>query len=153
MIIHPSDTTPMIASAAFGETINNNSIFYANESSLFTFSNDTLGLDGPSDLDPVRVPLDVEVLLTDILGSRRKELPSVIALTVVYLLIFFTGLIGNISTCIVIARNSYMRTATNYYLFSLAVSDLLTLLFGKFQNIVVIIYIYIYLCTEEFLEL
>jgi len=42
-----------------------------------------------------------------------------------------TGVIGNVTTCVVIARNSYMHTATNYYLFSLAISDMLSLVFGK----------------------
>jgi len=37
-----------------------------------------------------------------------------------------TGVIGNVTTCVVIARNSYMHTATNYYLFSLAISDMLS---------------------------
>lgn len=74
---------------------------------------------------------DVERLLTSLLGVRRKDLLSVVALTFVYSLLFLTGLIGNISTCIVVARNTYMRTVTNYYLFSLAVSDVLILIFGE----------------------
>lgn len=62
--------------------------------------------------------------------SRRDSLYIVLPITVIYIVIFFTGLIGNISTCVVIARNKSMHTATNYYLFSLAVSDLLLLVFG-----------------------
>lgn len=54
-----------------------------------------------------------------------------IILTVVYLIIFITGVLGNVITCIVIARNKGMHTAVNYYLFSLAVSDLLLLISGK----------------------
>jgi len=42
-----------------------------------------------------------------------------------------TGVLGNVTTCVVIARNSYMHTATNYYLFSLAISDTLSLILGK----------------------
>uniref|UniRef100_A0A4W3I1B5 Neuromedin U receptor 1 n=1 Tax=Callorhinchus milii TaxID=7868 RepID=A0A4W3I1B5_CALMI len=38
--------------------------------------------------------------------------------------------LGNALTCIVIARHRVMRTPTNYYLFSLAVSDLLVLVLG-----------------------
>lgn len=52
----------------------------------------------------------------------------VIPFTLVYTVIFITGVVGNISTCIVIAKNKIMHTATNYYLFSLAVSDLLLLI-------------------------
>lgn len=57
-----------------------------------------------------------------------------IMLTVIYVIIFFTGVLGNVVTCIVIARNRGMHTAVNYYLFSLAVSDLLLLLSGKIQD-------------------
>lgn len=55
-----------------------------------------------------------------------------IALTIVYLIIFLIGVIGNVCNCLVIAdgRNRDMKTPTNYYLFSLSVSDLLLLIFG-----------------------
>lgn len=61
---------------------------------------------------------------------RRDALYIVIPITIIYIGIFFTGLIGNVSTCVVIARNRSMHTATNYYLFSLAISDLLLLISG-----------------------
>jgi len=51
-------------------------------------------------------------------------------ITIIFGGIFITGVIGNLLVCIVIIRHSAMHTATNYYLFSLAVSDLLYLLFG-----------------------
>lgn len=60
----------------------------------------------------------------------RDSLYVVIPVTIIYAAIFLTGIIGNISTCFVIARNKSMHTATNYYLFSLAVSDLLLLVSG-----------------------
>ena len=50
--------------------------------------------------------------------------------TLFYILILICGLFGNISTCCVIVFNSCMHTTTNYYLFSLAVSDVLSLLIG-----------------------
>jgi hypothetical protein len=53
---------------------------------------------------------------------------------VLYVVILLTGLVGNVSTCVVIARNKHMHTATNYYLFSLAVSDLLLLVSGLPQE-------------------
>uniref|UniRef100_A0AAY5EDZ1 G-protein coupled receptors family 1 profile domain-containing protein n=1 Tax=Electrophorus electricus TaxID=8005 RepID=A0AAY5EDZ1_ELEEL len=40
------------------------------------------------------------------------------------------GVLGNVLTCTIIARYWVMRTPTNYYLFSLALSDLLVLLLG-----------------------
>ena len=64
------------------------------------------------------------------LGPKRWELYKVIPVTIVYCVIFVTGIIGNVSTCIVIARNKYMQTATNYYLFNLAIADLLVLVLG-----------------------
>lgn len=54
----------------------------------------------------------------------------VIPITIVYVLIFISGVIGNAVVCLVIARNSQFQTPTNYYLFSLAISDLLILIFG-----------------------
>lgn len=77
--------------------------------------------------------VDIEKLLSDSLGERRRDLPSAVVLTFVYSLVFITGTIGNICTCVVIAKNSYMHTTTNYYLFSLAVSDLLMLLSCKYR--------------------
>lgn len=40
------------------------------------------------------------------------------------------GAVGNTLTCAVITRHPVMRTPTNFYLFSLAVSDLLVLILG-----------------------
>ncbi|UYV79533.1 hypothetical protein LAZ67_17003042 [Cordylochernes scorpioides] len=68
--------------------------------------------------------------LEESLGPIRGPLETVVPMTAVYALILVTGVTGNVATCIVIARNKYMHTATNYYLFSLAVSDLLLLLLG-----------------------
>lgn len=45
---------------------------------------------------------------------NRDPFYVVIPITVVYAIIFITGIIGNISTCIVISRNKSMHTATNY---------------------------------------
>ncbi|KAJ3599646.1 hypothetical protein NHX12_033602 [Muraenolepis orangiensis] len=61
-------------------------------------------------------------------GARRSPMFLPVCLT--YLAIFLVGAMGNVLTCTVIARNKVMWTPTNYYLFSLAVSDLLVLLLG-----------------------
>lgn len=76
-----------------------------------------------------------ELRLTDdqletLLGPMRGSMNTVIPMTIVYLMIFLTGVVGNVCTCVVIQRNRYMHTATNFYLFSLAISDLLLLLLG-----------------------
>ncbi|XP_076829244.1 neuromedin-U receptor 1 [Brachyhypopomus gauderio] len=62
------------------------------------------------------------------LGPRRS--PLFLPMCIAYVSIFAIGLLGNVLTCVVIARYWVMRTPTNYYLFSLALSDLLVLLLG-----------------------
>lgn len=64
------------------------------------------------------------------LGPRHLLAPVLAVLSSVYVAIFLSGTVGNVCTCIVIARNRHMHTATNYYLFSLSVSDLATLFLG-----------------------
>ncbi|XP_070502946.1 pyrokinin-1 receptor-like isoform X1 [Chironomus tepperi] len=60
--------------------------------------------------------------------SAANSMVVLIVLTVIYVIIFVLGVLGNVITCIVIAKNKSMHTAVNFYLFSLAVSDLLLLL-------------------------
>ena len=74
--------------------------------------------------------LEKEWLLSE-LGPRHLPYNSLIPMTVIYTLIFITGMVGNCATCIVIAKNQYMQSATNYYLFNLAIADMLTLTFSK----------------------
>nr|XP_008257528.1 neuromedin-U receptor 1 [Oryctolagus cuniculus]XP_051704057.1 neuromedin-U receptor 1 [Oryctolagus cuniculus] len=69
-----------------------------------------------------------EELRLKYLGPQQTELFVPICAT--YLLIFAVGAVGNGLTCLVILRHTAMRTPTNCYLFSLAVSDLLVLLVG-----------------------
>lgn len=69
-----------------------------------------------------------EINLLEILGPKRS--PFFLPVTTVYLLIFLIGLSGNVLTCAVIAKHKRMRNPTNFYLVSLAVSDLLVLMFG-----------------------
>jgi hypothetical protein len=76
--------------------------------------------------------LSREETLEMLMGPRRKTLTFIIIMSSVYFLILFCGIIGNITTCLVIICNSCMHTNTNYYLFSLAVSDFLSLLSGNY---------------------
>uniref|UniRef100_UPI0037E88033 neuromedin-U receptor 2 n=1 Tax=Semicossyphus pulcher TaxID=241346 RepID=UPI0037E88033 len=69
-----------------------------------------------------------EINLFEILGPKRS--PFFLPVTIVYLFIFLVGLSGNLLTCAVIAKHKKMRNPTNLYLVSLALSDLLVLLFG-----------------------
>lgn len=63
-------------------------------------------------------------------GDQIANMWLTIPVTTAYTLIMLAGIIGNISVCIIIIRNRSMHTNTNYYLFNLAISDLLYLLFG-----------------------
>ncbi|XP_008253653.2 neuromedin-U receptor 2 [Oryctolagus cuniculus] len=69
-----------------------------------------------------------EDYLAYLCGPRRSHL--FLPMSVVYALIFVVGVVGNVLVCLVILRHQSMKTPTNYYLFSLAVSDLLVLLLG-----------------------
>jgi len=76
------------------------------------------------------IEFNVHEYLQQHLGYRHGSTVESVSLTVVYLLILLTGVIGNVVTAIVIVRNSYMHTATNCYLFSLAISDTFQLVLG-----------------------
>ncbi|KAM9288881.1 neuromedin-U receptor 2 [Morus bassanus] len=69
-----------------------------------------------------------EDYLAFLCGPRRSHLFLPMAL--VYTLIFVVGVVGNFLVCLVILKHRNMKTPTNYYLFSLAISDLFVLLFG-----------------------
>ncbi|XP_014194507.1 neuromedin-U receptor 1 isoform X1 [Haplochromis burtoni] len=62
------------------------------------------------------------------LGESKS--PMFLPVCVTYLTIFIVGVLGNSLTCAVILRYRVMQTPTNYYLLSLAASDLLVLLLG-----------------------
>ena len=55
---------------------------------------------------------------------------TLIIITVFYLTVFVTGIIGNISVCNVILCSSHLHTAMNYYLVSLACADLMIIILG-----------------------
>jgi len=74
------------------------------------------------------------------LGWRHRSRVESLTLTLVYCVVLVTGMIGNVATCAVIANNHCMHTATNYYLFSLAVSDALTLILGKNYFLCILIF-------------
>jgi len=75
-------------------------------------------------------PLDEAEYIRSYLGWRYRSLVETVILTAVYAAILLMGVIGNASTCIVIATNRAMHSPTNFYLLSLAVSDVLTLCLG-----------------------
>uniref|UniRef100_A0A182LZS0 G-protein coupled receptors family 1 profile domain-containing protein n=1 Tax=Anopheles culicifacies TaxID=139723 RepID=A0A182LZS0_9DIPT len=67
-------------------------------------------------------------------GYTTNPICILLPITIFYCFIFVAGIVGNLSICIVIAKNKSMHTATNYYLFNLAVSDFLLLVFGKLNR-------------------
>lgn len=74
-------------------------------------------------------------------GPSHLPVEVAIPVTIVYVLIFFTGLLGNIAVCVVIIRHPAMHTATNYYLFNLAISDLTLLIFGESKELLTRVYV------------
>jgi len=95
----------------------------------------TLNMDNHSNLSEVEVNLTFDQQLESILGPVRDPLSTAIPMTIVYTIIFASGFLGNICTCIVIKKNKYMHNSVNFYLFSLAVSDLLLLILGLPQDL------------------
>lgn len=74
--------------------------------------------------------LTTDEFLVAVLGPKQLEYYRLIPITIIYAVMFVTGVIGNILVCFVIVHNKSMHTATNYYLFSLAIADLIILLLG-----------------------
>ncbi|UJR34229.1 hypothetical protein I4U23_021634 [Adineta vaga] len=68
--------------------------------------------------------------VVNFLGHRRRDKFSFPILITLYSFIFATGLTGNLCTCFIIWKSRDMHTPTNFYLFSLAVSDLLLISLG-----------------------
>ena len=74
-------------------------------------------------------------LLLQALGPRTKYGDKKVLIpTVFYSTVAFLGFPGNLLTCFTIWQNTYMKTASNWLIFNLAITDLITLLLG-IQNI------------------
>ena len=68
------------------------------------------------------------------LGPRCVSDSVAIPTTIVYGLILALGVFGNICTCIVVGKNKSMQNATNLYIVSLAVSDMILLVLGELEK-------------------
>ncbi len=65
--------------------------------------------------------------------ARNTQVPEpplylMICVTIIYIVIFLTGVIGNILVCFVIFKHPDMRTTTNFFLVNLSIADLLVLI-------------------------
>lgn len=78
---------------------------------------------------------DIRDFMVEKLGHKQKDSFIALLLTCVYVVIFITGVIGNLSTCIVIRRNRHMHSTTNLYLVNLAVADLFITILGKLYTV------------------
>ena len=70
-----------------------------------------------------------------ILGDSHINWSTLIPLTIIYSIFLIIGVLGNLSTCLVIMSNEYMRTATNVYLLNLAIADIATLVISKLHHL------------------
>lgn len=52
--------------------------------------------------------------LEQLLGPRRMDLSYTVSMSLFYLVILITGILGNVITCLVIVFNDNMHTTTNY---------------------------------------
>uniref|UniRef100_A0A8C6VVB1 Neuromedin U receptor 1 n=1 Tax=Nothobranchius furzeri TaxID=105023 RepID=A0A8C6VVB1_NOTFU len=78
--------------------------------------------------DEKQLCMSEEEYLAMHLGPAKS--PVFLPVCITYLVIFMVGVLGNFLTCVVILHYRVMQTPTNYYLLSLAASDLLVLLLG-----------------------
>ncbi|KAM4551731.1 neuromedin-U receptor 1-like [Odontesthes bonariensis] len=78
--------------------------------------------------DVKKMCLSEEEYISMEMGAPKSS--KFLPVCITYLIIFVVGVLGNSLTCAVILRYRVMQTPTNYYLLSLAVSDLLVLLLG-----------------------
>lgn len=118
-----------------------NSNKMADYSDYFSGSQDNFSnLDAGSEVQFVFTPETIINFTTIVVDNAtvksetgfRDPLTIILPITFIYVLIFITGVLGNVITCVVIYKNKTMHTATNYYLFNLAVSDFLVLIFGEY---------------------
>lgn len=91
-----------------------------------------------------------ENYLINEIGPKTHDLWIAVPISILYALILIAGIVGNVLVCVVIIRNSSLHTATNYYLFNLAISDLIYLLFGLPFEVILFWHQYPYLFGSTF---
>ena len=75
---------------------------------------------------------EISEFLEMMLGPKQMDdYHTLMVITLFYTTVFVTGILGNLSVCLVIFRSSHLHTAMNYYLVSLAVADLMIIILGN----------------------
>ena len=74
---------------------------------------------------------NISIFIQEMLGDSHINFESLYFLTIIYSIFLVVGVCGNLSTCIVILSNEYMRTPTNVYLLNLAIADIATLTISR----------------------
>ena len=75
----------------------------------------------------------IDEFLLAALGPQQMDNRALLLLvTIFYAVVFVTGVVGNLSVCLVITRSKSLHSAMNYYLVSLAIADLTIILLGRF---------------------
>ena len=74
---------------------------------------------------------NISFFIEEMLGDSHVSFEYIFFLSIIYSIFLIVGVFGNLSTCMVIISNEYMRTPTNIYLLNLAIADLATLLISK----------------------
>ena len=100
-------------------------------------------------------------LLGEVLGSERKYGQIKVWIpTIIYSATSITGIPGNILTLFIIFKISYMKIPSKYFIFNLAIVDLITLIIGekivlkifsKLQKFFVYIPLFIFLFLYNFI--
>ena len=85
-------------------------------------------------LAKVNVNENITAYIEATLGDSHVNMTTLIPLTIIYSIFLIVGICGNLSTCIVILSNEYMRTPTNAYLLNLAIADIATLIISKLKQ-------------------
>ena len=63
--------------------------------------------------------------------TQMEEKALLVLVTVFYVVVFVSGLLGNLSVCLVIIKSTSLHSAMNYYLISLAVADITIIILGN----------------------
>ena len=82
---------------------------------------------------------EISEFLEMMLGPKQMDdYHTLMVITLFYTTVFVTGILGNLSVCLVIFRSSHLHTAMNYYLVSLAVADLMIIILGNSRALFIV---------------